>query len=127
MSRQLNAVKLQEAVGQTQQLFLFAGQSQTAKLLFFFLQILKRFKVKTAPAERYRDSQKYSCSIRVEVSVKWSAVSLWRPPAGRRGGTVVCADVNQALAGLEAGQRLTALEGGQGPTEAHHGGGVVLV
>lgn len=51
---------------------------------------------------------------------------LWRPLAGREGRTVLCADVYQALAGLEASQRLAALEGGQGPTEAHHGGGVVL-
>lgn len=60
------------------------------------------------------------------MSVKWSAVFLWRPLAGREGRTVLCADVDQALTGLEASQRLAAREGGQGPTQAHHGGGVVL-
>lgn len=56
----------------------------------------------------------------------WLAVFLWRPLAGREGRTVLCADVNQALAGLEASQRLAARDGGQGPTQAHHGGRVVL-
>lgn len=67
----------------------------------------------------------YSCWI-VSVSVKWLAVFLWCPLAGREGRTVLCADVNQALAGLEASQRLAAWEGGQGPTQAHHRRGVVL-
>lgn len=60
------------------------------------------------------------------MSVQWWAVFLWRPLAGREGRTVLCADVHQALAGLEASQRLAAGEGGQGATQAHHGGGVVL-
>lgn len=51
---------------------------------------------------------------------------LWRPLAGREGRTVLCADVHQALAGLEARQRLAAGEGGQGATQSHHGGCVVL-
>lgn len=55
-----------------------------------------------------------------------SAVFIWRPLAGREGRTVIFADVDQALTGLEASQRLAAAEGGQGPTQAHHGGGVVL-
>lgn len=55
------------------------------------------------------------------------AVLLWRPLAGRDGRTVLCADVDQALAGLEASQRFAAWQGRQGPTQAHHGGGVVLL
>lgn len=51
---------------------------------------------------------------------------LWCPLAGREGRTVLCADVDQALAGLQASQRFAAWEGRQGPTQAHHGGGVVL-
>lgn len=54
------------------------------------------------------------------------AVFLWRPLAGRDGRTVLCADVDQALAGLEASQRFAAWQRRQGPTQAHHGGGVVL-
>lgn len=50
---------------------------------------------------------------------------FWRPLAGREGRTVLCADIDQALAGLEAGQRLAAWEGGQGAAEAHQGRGVV--
>lgn len=61
------------------------------------------------------------------MSVKWSAVFLWRPLAGREGRTVLCADIDQALTGLEASQRPAAREGGQRPTQAHHGGGVVLL
>lgn len=60
------------------------------------------------------------------MPVKWLAVFLWCPLAGREGRTVLCTDVDQALAGLEASQRLAAPEGGQGPTQAHHGGVVVL-
>lgn len=64
--------------------------------------------------------------VELSQSVRWLAVFLWRPLAGREGRTVLCADVYQALAGLETSQRLAAREGGQGPTQAHHGGGVVL-
>lgn len=39
------------------------------------------------------------------------AVFLWRPLAGREGRTVLCTDIDQALAGLEASQRLAAREG----------------
>lgn len=60
------------------------------------------------------------------VSVKWFAAFLWRPLAGREGRTVLSADIDQALAGLEARQRLAARDRRQGSTQAHHGGGVVL-
>lgn len=51
---------------------------------------------------------------------------LWRPLAGRQGRTVLCADVDQALAGLQARQWFAAGEGRQGATQTHHGGCVVL-
>lgn len=54
------------------------------------------------------------------------ATFLWRPLAGREGRTVLCTDIDQALAGLEARQGLAARDGRQGSTQAHHGGGVVL-
>lgn len=60
------------------------------------------------------------------VSVKWLAMLLWRPLAGREGRTVLCTDIDEALAGLEACQRLAARNGRQGSTQTHHGGGVVL-
>lgn len=51
---------------------------------------------------------------------------LWRPLAGRQGRAVLCADIDQALTGLEACQRFAAGEGSQGATQTHHGGRVVL-
>lgn len=39
------------------------------------------------------------------------AVVLWCPLAGREGRAVVCADVDQALAGLKACQGLAAGQG----------------
>lgn len=67
-----------------------------------------------------------SFHVELSQSVKWLAVILWRPLAGREGRTVLCADVDQALTGLEASQRLAARQRGQGSTQAHHGGSVVL-
>lgn len=60
------------------------------------------------------------------VSVKWLATFLWRPLAGREGRTVLATDIDQALARLEARQRLAARDRRQRSTQAHHGGGVVL-
>lgn len=45
---------------------------------------------------------------------------------GQRGRAGLGADVDQALAGLEAGQRLGAGQGGQRAAQAQHGRGVVL-
>lgn len=51
----------------------------------------------------------------------------WRLLAGgERGGAGLGADVDQALAGLEAGQRLGAGQEGQGAAQAQHGRGLVL-
>lgn len=45
---------------------------------------------------------------------------------GERGGAGLGADVDQALVGLEAGQRLGAGQEGQGAAQAQHGRGLVL-
>lgn len=47
----------------------------------------------------------------VSVSVKWFGSVSLAPLAGREGRTVLCTDIDQALAGLEASQRLAAREG----------------
>ncbi|KAG5280054.1 hypothetical protein AALO_G00084410, partial [Alosa alosa] len=46
--------------------------------------------------------------------------------AGGDGRRWLLADVHQALAGLQAGQGLTAGQRGQGATQAQHGGRVIF-
>lgn len=107
---------------------IFVGKTQRKRILFHSERKLSecRAHIVTVKGRERAYLSTYQSSLFVVRSQRLLAMFLWRPLAGRESGTVLCADVDQALAGFEASQRFATRKGDQGSTQAHHGGGVVL-